>query len=200
MSEVNYQTRADGGAELNRFKREAVPLFPKILRRARWLSGNAETAEDLAQETFLQAWQSFHRFGEGTNARAWLLTILKHRHLNACRKEANWKFVAADEIAETLAANESVSQDLGDKKIINALRGLAPQYRTVVWLADVEDSTYREIAETLQIPIGTVMSRLSRGRAILRGELRTYAESAGYLSPAKRWRREIEKQLNFNQT
>ncbi len=121
----------------------------------------------------MQALQSFHRFEPGTNCRAWLVTILHHLRSNRRRARGRSPLVddSDDGVVQTIPFVPPVPQHLTDETILAALRRIAPQYQEVVVLCDVEEMTYKEIAEALDIPIGTVMSRLHRGRALLRSEL-----------------------------
>lgn len=155
------------------FEAEALPHVPRLFRLAMWLERNRFEAEDLVQETLMQALQSFHRFTPGTNCRAWLVTILYHLRSN--RRRASSRLVLVHEedhyIAETVAGVPPVPDVLTDEEVLEALRALPDQYQQVIVLCDVEELTYREAAEALSIPIGTVMSRLHRGRGLLRTEL-----------------------------
>ncbi|MEP6922401.1 MAG: sigma-70 family RNA polymerase sigma factor [bacterium] len=163
------------------FEAEALPHMNGLFRVAAWLVGDRATAEDLIQETFMQALQSFHRFESGTNCRAWLVTIMYHMNSKRLRTGAKLRIVSdTDErIAETVAFTPPTPQGLSEREVLRALESLPWQYQEVVVLADIEDMAYREIAEALSIPVGTVMSRLSRGRKLLRAELVTYANTFG---------------------
>jgi len=155
------------------FEAEALPHVDRLFRLAMWFERNRDEAEDLVQETMMQALQSFHRFQPGTNCRAWLVTILQHVRSNRRRARSRSPLVSDpdDRIAQTIPFVPPVPQQLSDKTILSALRRIAAQYQEVVVLCDVEEMTYKEIADALAIPIGTVMSRLHRGRALLRSEL-----------------------------
>ena len=161
------------------FESEALPFHADLYRLAKWLLRNQAEAEDLVQETFVEALRSFHRFEQGTNCRAWLIKIMYHL-LSKRRRESNRLRVVGDvdeQIAETVLP--AASGDLGGEEVLNALKRLPQHYREVVILSDVEELNYKEIADALSIPIGTVMSRLSRGRSLLRSELGNYARSLG---------------------
>jgi len=161
------------------FESEALPFHADLYRLAKWLLRNQAEAEDLVQETFVEALRSFHRFEQGTNCRAWLIKIMYHL-LSKRRRESNRLRVVGDvdeQIAETVAP--AASGDLGGEEVLNALKRLPQHYREAVILSDVEELNYKEIADALSIPIGTVMSRLSRGRSLLRSELGNYARSLG---------------------
>lgn len=148
---------------------------------AMWLVGDRTTAEDLVQETFMQALQSFHRYEKGTNCRAWLVTIMYH--VNSKRRRAGNKLRLVNDgeerIAETVAFTAPTPQGLTEEEVLDALRSLPTQFQEVVILADIEDMAYKEIAEALAVPVGTVMSRLSRGRKLLRATLANYANAYG---------------------
>ncbi len=163
------------------FEAEAVPLMADIFRTAMWLVRDHATAEDLTQETFAQALKSFHRYTPGTNCRAWLTTILYHLNSKRRYKLGKLKLVedAEEQIAQTVAFEPPISQTLTDEDILQALETLPEQFRTVVLLTDVEDFSYKEVAELLNTPIGTVMSRLHRGRRLLRQQLTEYARKFG---------------------
>ncbi len=170
----------------DRFESEAMPHLNDIFRTALRVTGDRAAAEDVIQEVYLQAWRSFERFESGTNCRAWLYKILFHC---ASHQRRRWfRFPLLKETEEFLEANltqpESVSQHLSDEDILAALDGVSQDYRSVVLLVDVEEFAYKEVAEILGIPIGTVMSRLSRGRAMLRKRLMGVARSYGILKDA----------------
>ena len=170
----------------DRFEAEAMPHLNDIFRTAMRVTGDRVAAEDVIQEVYLQAWRSFDRFEEGTNCRAWLYKILFHCVSHQRRK---WfRFPQLKETEEFLETNlmqpASVPQDLTDEEILAALDGIAQEFRSVVVLVDVEEFAYKEVAEILSIPIGTVMSRLSRGRAMLRKRLSGVARSYGLLKGA----------------
>ena len=163
------------------FEREATPHLREIYRAALRQVRNPAEAEDLTQEVFLQAWKSFGRFERGTNARAWLYKILWNVAQQRLRKKVPIPLGAEGEerVAETLAAEETTPTEIKDEEVAAALEALSPEHREIVLLSDLEEFTYKEIADILKIPIGTVMSRLSRARAALRKSLRDAAERAG---------------------
>jgi RNA polymerase sigma-70 factor (ECF subfamily) len=163
------------------FEREAAPHFREIYRAALRSVRNPAEAEDLTQEVFLQAWKSFDRFERGTNARAWLYKILWNVSQQRLRKKVPIPLGAEGEarVAETLAAEETTPTEIKDEDVAAALEALTPEHKEIVLLSDLEEFTYREIADILKIPIGTVMSRLSRARAVLRKSLKGVAERAG---------------------
>lgn len=163
------------------FEAEALPLMPDVFRAANYLTRDREEAEDLTQETFAQALKSFHRYTPETNCRAWLITILYHLNSKRRHKLGRLKLVedTEEQIAQTVAFVPPVPQHLTDEEILRALEKIPEQFRAVVVLTDVEDFSYREVAELLQTPIGTVMSRLHRGRRLLRQQLTDYARKMG---------------------
>lgn len=149
------------------FEQVAMPHARSLLRFAMRLAGNASSAEDLVQETLLLAWRSFHQLEAGSNARAWLFRILVNVNRGQNRKARS--LLATLEVRQgTSAVCESGSEYL---EVTQALDRLGSEHRTVLLLAVVEGFTCREIAEILAVPIGTVMSRLSRAREAMRESL-----------------------------
>lgn len=164
-----------------RFEAEAMPHLNDIFRTAARILGDRSRAEDVAQEVYLQAWKSFDRFEPGTNCRAWLFKILFHCVNHHRRK---WfRFPLLKETEEFLEANliqpEPIPQHLTDEDILTALGRIPQDFRAVILMVDVEEFAYKEAAEILSIPIGTVMSRLSRGRKLLREQLADVAQAYG---------------------
>jgi RNA polymerase sigma-70 factor (ECF subfamily) len=158
-----------------------MPHLNDLFRTALRITGERGQAEDVIQELYLQAWRSYDRFEAGTNCRAWLYKILFHCVSHHRRK---WfRFPLLKEKEEFLAANlaqpDSVAEHVTDGEILKALDEIPAEFRSVVLLADVEEFSYKEVAGILSIPIGTVMSRLSRGRALLRKRLAQVAWSYG---------------------
>jgi RNA polymerase sigma-70 factor (ECF subfamily) len=162
------------------FDRAALVHVAELLRVATRLCGDAAAGEDLVQETYLQAWRSFHRFEAGTNCRAWLYKILLFTYSAQRRKRARQPFlVDLDTASDAALLVEPPTPDmLTVEAVRTAFDRLPDQFRTVVVLVDVEGFTYREAADALTVPIGTVMSRLSRGRRMLRLELAQHAPVA----------------------
>jgi len=166
------------------FEEEALPHLNDLFRIARWMVRDREEAEDLVQETLSQALRSFHRYERGTNCRAWMTKIMYHVNGKRLRKLGRLKLVEDTEemIAETVAFEPSIERNLTDEDVLSAVKRVPETFRQVVLLADVEEFSYKEIAEITQIPIGTVMSRLHRGRKLLRNELAAFARSYGLRS------------------
>lgn len=165
----------------DRFEAEAMPHLNDIFRTAVRLVGEHARAEDVVQDVYFEAWKSFHRFEPGTNCRAWLFKILFHCVNHHRRK---WfRFPLLKETEEFIEANLTytppVPEHLTDEEILAAVDRIPTDYRAVVLLVDVEEFAYKETAEILSIPIGTVMSRLSRGRKMLREQLSGVAREYG---------------------
>lgn len=165
------------------FEAEALPHLNDLYRTATRLTGNQNDAEDLMQEVYLQAWKSFDRYQRGTNCRAWLFTIMFNKLQHYRRSKAtNRVFTLADadnDLLENTPGEPSSPDIISDEEVLAALERIPDDYHAVVLLADVQDFAYREIAGILDIPIGTVMSRLSRGRRLLRGMLAECARMYG---------------------
>jgi len=170
------------------FEAAALPHMNALYRTAARVIGNRSEAEDLVQETYLQAWKSFHRFELGTNCRAWLFKIMFHLIQHQRRKTYNSKVVQETEemlLQDTVAYEPPVPEHLSDEDILAALEKLPVQYREAVLLADVHEFSYKEVAATLNVPVGTVMSRLNRGRKLLRVELSGFAKGYGIRDEGK---------------
>lgn len=175
-------------APLEEFEAAALPHLNDLYRTAARVIGNRSEAEDLVQETYFQAWKSFHRFEPGTNCRAWLFKILFHliRHLR--RKWYKSRLIQESDdmlLQDTVAYEPPVPEHLGDEDVLAALERMPVLYREAVVLADVQEFSYKEVAATLGVPVGTVMSRLSRGRKLLRAELSRVAEAYGILEKGR---------------
>lgn len=162
------------------FEAVAFPHMNVLYQSARALLRHDGEAEDAVQETYLQAWRSFHRFTPGTNCRAWLFAILFNVIRHQRRKwRDRFSMGLPESFEETVAAVPSIPEQLTDGEILAALEEIPRQYSEVVLLADVQEFSYREIQQTLGIPVGTVMSRLSRGRQLLRARLGAAARQMG---------------------
>jgi RNA polymerase sigma-70 factor, ECF subfamily len=181
-----------------RFERDALPYLDQLYAAAMRMTRNPADAEDLVQETFVKAYGNFHQFAAGTNLKAWLYRILTNTFINTYRKrqrqpqQANtdtvedWQLAAAESHTSTgLRSAEMEALDhLPDSDVKEALQKLPEDFRLAVYLADVEGFSYKEIAEIMETPIGTVMSRLHRGRRGLQRLLADYARERGLVRAA----------------
>lgn len=174
------------------FEEEIVPHLDALYNFALRLTSDPNDAEDLVQDTIVKAYRFFSSYEKGTNAKAWLFRILKNSYINNYRKKSKQpNQVDYDEVAtfyETIRAERTDTSDLEnrmfreliDDDISQALEELPEDFRTVVLLCDVEGFTYEEIANMLDVPIGTIRSRLHRGRNLLKAQLMEYAQKRGY--------------------
>ena len=155
------------------FESEVLPHADRLFRLAMWFERSRADAEDVVQETMIQALRSFHRFTPGTNCRAWLATILQRVVSN--RRRARRRSLLVDDPDDRLSQNVAfvppIPPHLTDEEMLAALQRVPASYQDVLVLCDVEGLTYKEVAGALAIPIGTVMSRLHRARGQLRAEL-----------------------------
>lgn len=175
-----------------RFERDALPLLRDMYAAAIRLTRNPTDAEDLLQETYLRAYRGFAGFEEGTNLRAWLYRILTNTYINMYRKQQREPQTISEDEAEEWylysklsergaepSAEVTVLESLPDEDVRAALDSLPEQFRIAVLLADVEGFSYKEIASILDVPIGTVMSRLHRGRRALEKALMDVMQERG---------------------
>lgn len=174
------------------FNDEIIPHLDALYNFGLRLTADPNDAEDLVQDTIVKAYRFFSSYEKGTNAKAWLFRILKNSYINNYRKKSKKPAeVDYDEVAsfyESIRAERTETSDLEDKMfrdlidddLSKALNGIPEDFRTVVLLCDVEDFTYEEIANMLDVPIGTIRSRLHRGRNLLKAQLMEYAEKRGY--------------------
>ena len=171
-----------------RFEQDVVPFMGQLYPAALRMTKNSSDAEDLVQETIAKAYAAFHQFRPGTNLRAWLHRILANTFINGYRKRRreptatlgadfhdDWQ-VGADPLSPPARSAEAEALDrLADSEILRALRDLPEDFKVAIYLADIEGYPYKEVAEMMGTPIGTVMSRLHRGRSRLREKLASYA-------------------------
>ena len=176
-----------------RFTRDAMPYLDQLYGAAMKMTRNPQDAQDLVQETFMKAFAAFGSFAEGTNLKAWLYRIMTNAYINTYRKKQREPYLGVVEELEdwqlggaestTAMASRSAEAEALDRTpatvVTDALNDLAEEFRMVVYLADVEGFSYQEIADIIERPIGTVMSRLHRGRAKLRSVLGEYAREQG---------------------
>ena len=192
LTPVDTESAAERTA---RFERDAMPLLDLLYSAAMRLTHNPQDAEDLVQDTFAKAYASFHQYQDGTNLKAWMYRILTNTFINSYRKKQreplqsdadgveDWQLVRAEaHTSRGLRSAETEALDhLPDSDVKKALQELPSDFRMAVYLADVEGFAYKEIAEIMDTPIGTVMSRLNRGRSMLRTLLQDYARERGLI-------------------
>jgi RNA polymerase sigma-70 factor (ECF subfamily) len=177
------------------FEVAAMPFIDSLYNTAYRMARNSQDAEDLVQETYMKAYKYYDKFQEGTNFKAWLFKILKNTFINSYRKKQNQPAQSAfsdiedafesrvdDEVLrKNLTPEDELLEHVLDQDVQAAIDSLPEDYRIVVVLADLENFSYKEIAEILEVPLGTVMSRLYRGRRRLEQVMLDYARGHGYL-------------------
>lgn len=176
------------------FEQEALPHMDALYNFALRMTNDPDEADDLLQETYLKAYRFFDKFEKGTNCKAWLFRIMKNSFINMYRKTSKEPdkvdYHEVEEFYHMIRAESSDPNDLEarlfsnllDDDVSRALEELPEEFRTVVILCDIEGFTYEEIADFVECPIGTVRSRLHRGRKMLRARLFEYARKRGYVS------------------
>lgn len=176
-----------------RFEKDALVFTSQLYGAALRYTKNPHDAQDLVQDTYAKAFTSFHQFEPGTNLKAWLYRILTTTFINNYRKDQRRPQISGAEIEDWQiakasshtsdqgkSAEDEVLENIADKDIKEALAAMPDEFRMAVYLSDVEGFAYKEIAEIIGIPTGTVMSRLHRGRKLLRASLSQYAKDRGY--------------------
>lgn len=172
------------------FEREALVHLDSLYRMALRLTRNAAEADDLVQETMLKAYRAWDQFEKGTNAKGWLLTILRHAFINEYRRRSRHPETVDLDAIEPFSVFSDLQDDdpqgtffdrIVDDEVLRAIDGLPEQFRETVVLSDVEGLSYEEIARVLSVPVGTVKSRLFRARHLLQQKLYDYALGMGYI-------------------
>ena len=176
-----------------RFESDALVFTKQLYSAALRYTKNPHDAQDLVQDTYAKAFTSFHQFEPGTNLKAWLYRILTTTFINNYRKDQRRPLISGSELEDWQLADASshtshlgksaedeVLENIADKDVKDALAAMPEEFRMAVYLSDVEGFSYKEIAEIMDVPTGTVMSRLHRGRKLLRESLSAYAKERGF--------------------
>ena len=179
------------------FEKEAIPFMDAVYNFALRMTGDEDDADDLVQETYLKAFRFFDKFEKGTNCKAWLFRILKNSYINDYRKQTKepdkvdyedvqnfYETIKSDEVESKHYENDAFT-NLLDDEISNAISELPEDFRTVIILSDIEGFTYEEISDFVDIPVGTVRSRLHRARKMLYAQLYDYAKDRGFVIKGK---------------
>ena len=197
-------TEAAASSKRNLFEEQAIPFMDQLYGAALRMTRNPADAADLVQETFVKAFAAFGQYQQGTNLKAWLYRILTNTFINSYRKKQrdpyqgtiddleDWQIGGAESMTQgrsTRSAEAEAIDHLPDSAVKDALQSIPEDFRLAVYFADVEGFSYQEIADIMKTPVGTVMSRLHRGRRMLRGLLADYAGERGMRVPAKEEKR-----------
>ena len=200
MNKSGVQAKAEeGGVTAWNFDSQVMPYLDSLYNTAYRMTRSSEDAEDLVQETYFKAYKYYDKFEEGTNLKAWLFKILKNTFINNYRRKKleprSVDFAEIEDSFERIVRRDNNDQTVDpesefftgvlDDDVRKALESLPYDYRMVVILADLEDFSYKEVAEILDCPVGTVMSRLYRGRKLLEKALLKYARQHGYIRGAE---------------
>jgi len=184
------------------FESGQLPYRDQLFKTALRLTRSVEESEDLLQETFLKAYRHYHQFTEGTNLKAWLFRIMKNTFINNYRRQRNRPQIfdfdelrdSGDDVVETAPSGRDPEVDLLDgeldHEIRDALMALPYHYRMAVLMVDLQGLSYQEVADVLEVPIGTIMSRLYRGRKKLEGALLSYGRRTNYVPGSPRRQRD----------
>src|SRR5436309_14140812 len=176
------------------FEREALVDLDSLYRVALRLTGNPAEADDLVQETMLKAYRAWHQYEQGTNAKGWLLTILRHAFINEYRRRTRHPETVDLDAIEPFAVFEDIQEEdpqgrffdqIVDDEVLRAIDELPEQLREAIVLREVEGMSYAEVARILYVPIGTVKSRLFRARRLLQAKLYEYAVGMGYIKGSR---------------
>lgn len=194
LPSMAMDTVMDEDTDAERFERDALPYLDQLYRGALRMTRNPADAEDLVQETFVKAFAKYDSFTEGTNLKAWLYRIMTNTFITSYRKRqrqplhtptdelADWQLAQTTPFTtgEMRSAESEALDRITDEVVIDALSAIPEDFRIAVYLADVEGFSYKEIADIMGTPVGTVMSRLHRGRSLLRASLADYAAERGF--------------------
>lgn len=163
------------------FKKRALPLFNQIYKIALGLSKNEDEAMDLVQDTYLRAWSAFEQFTPGTNIKAWLGRIAYNTFVNEYRRKNRVEFDENQFVNHYGNPAEEIFESVLDEDVERALKSLPEEFRVVIVMVDIGEMSYGEVAGFLNCPVGTIRSRISRGRALLKNKLYEYAKSRGLI-------------------
>lgn len=194
---VTMNTTVRNGYD-NLYQKEMVPHMTLLYNYALRLTGNEDDAKDLLQDTYLKAYRFIDKYERDTNAKAWLFRILKNSFINNYRKSARTpdqvEYAEIEEYIDLVKDRNAQSTDLRkdfydnllEDEVVSAMDSLTEEFRTIIILSDLEEMTYEEISEILEIPLGTVRSRLHRARKVMQEKLYSYASKNGYITTKKK--------------